>query len=87
MLPQLTNPSALNSSLLAPSGSAGMPFLISRPTPAGKLHHVIDRARKRHSHGARRGPMRVGITAPDQAQKTIEKHPQTASLRWDQSTV
>jgi hypothetical protein len=42
------------------------------------------------SHGARHGPMRVGITTPGQAKKTIEKQPQTASLRrtyWDQSTV
>src|ERR1039458_2868257 len=33
---------------------------------------------------------RVGITAPGRAKKTIEKQPQTASLRrtcWDQSTV
>jgi hypothetical protein len=33
---------------------------------------------------------RVGITAPGQARNTIEKEPQTASLRriyWDQSTV
>ena len=37
MLPQPTHPSAPDSSLLGPSGSAGMPFLISRPTPAGKL--------------------------------------------------
>jgi hypothetical protein len=35
-------------------------------------------------------PCRVGITAPGQAQNTIEKEPQTPSLRricWDQSTV
>jgi hypothetical protein len=29
--------------------------------------------------------MRVGITAPGQAKKTIEKQPQTASPRRDQS--
>jgi hypothetical protein len=54
------------------------------------IHHVIDRARIFHSHGARHGAMRVGITAPGQAQNTIEKEPQTASLSricWDQSTV
>jgi hypothetical protein len=54
------------------------------------IHHVIDGARIFHSHGARHGAMRVGITAPGQAQNTIEKQPQTASLRricWDQSTV
>jgi len=45
------------------------------------IHHVIDRARIFHSHGARDGAMRVGITAPDQARKTIEEQPQTASLR------
>src|ERR1017187_1362104 len=51
------------------------------------IHHVIDRARKLHSHGARHGAMRVGITAPGQAKKTIEKQPQTAPLRRDQSTA
>jgi hypothetical protein len=79
------DPAALNSSLPGPSGSAGVPFLTSRRTPAEKLlgedtvfqslkevppvhiidenilpaipaiHHVIDRARMFHWHGARYG--------------------------------
>ena len=36
MLPQAKHPSASNSSLPGPSGSAGMPFLISRPTAPGQ---------------------------------------------------
>jgi hypothetical protein len=54
------------------------------------IHHMIDRAGIFHSHGARHGAMRFEITASGQAQNTIEKQPQTASLRhicWDQSTV
>ena len=54
------------------------------------IHHVIDPARIFHSHGARHGAMRVGITAPGQAQTSIEKQPRPTSLRricWDQSTV
>ena len=91
-----------------------MPFLISRPTPAGKLlgentvfqslkevlpvhiinenvlsavptiHHVIDRARIFHSHGASVS----GYTPVKQGRH--RKQAQTASLRRicrDQSTV
>jgi hypothetical protein len=77
---------------LSPFGRANYEHVLPAvPT----IHYVIDcarifQARIFHSHSARHGPMRVGITAPGQAQNAIEKQPQTASLRricWDQSTV